>query len=81
MFVRMEGESGEGPLNATVEKQNCGVSCGGGNVWVMVAAGMAFGVGASTREGFCQRNSARLNPEAMQVREFVRSNVERSTEK
>ena len=41
------------PLNATVEKQNCGVKVGGGEGWVM----MSFGahLNASAPEDFCQK--------------------------
>lgn len=49
-----------GPLNATVEKQNCGVKLGVGEGSVIMSAGGAF-FGASALEGLNQKNSASMN--------------------
>lgn len=49
-----------GPLNATVEKQNCGVKLGVGEGSVIMSAGGAF-FGASALEGLTQKKSASMN--------------------
>ena len=53
-LVAAQGLERGQPLSATVEKQNCGVSLGGGAGWAM----MSGGLGASGVEDFDQRNLA-----------------------
>lgn len=49
------------PLNATVEKQNCGVREGGGDGWAIISRGAGLGgFGASAVEDFFQRKEASM---------------------